>query len=64
MSRFYAFCAVCAVIIASVFITACGSSWEFHGNKVNIIRVDKDTVAPAGSYIMMPCDSDSTFSHN
>lgn len=43
---------VCAVM-ACVFFS-CGSSWTIEGNNMTIIKVDRDTIAPAGSYLMLP----------
>lgn len=42
-----------AVVIAVTF-SSCGSSWNIEGNNMTIIKCDNDTIAPAGSYIMMP----------
>lgn len=38
----------------AVFVCSCGSSWTIEGNNMTIIKCDTDTIAPAGSYIMLP----------
>ena len=43
---------VCAVMAFVVF--SCGSSWNIEGNNMTIIKCETDTVAPAGSYLMLP----------
>lgn len=42
-------CAVMCVILSS-----CGSSLNIEGNNMTIIKCETDTVAPAGSYLMLP----------
>lgn len=44
-----------AVIAAAV--SSCGSTWSIEGNNMTIIKCDTDTIAPAGSFIMLPEDS-------
>ena len=43
----------CCVVL-SVICSSCGSSWSIEGNYMTIIKCEADTVAPAGSYIMLP----------
>lgn len=38
----------------SVLLCSCGSSWTIEGNNMTIIKCDVDTIAPAGSFIMLP----------
>lgn len=54
MKKFYALCVVIAALIAGVVVTSCGSQWEITGNNMTIIKVQNDTIAPAGSFIMLP----------
>lgn len=42
-----------AAVIA-VAVSSCGSSWTIEGNNMTIIKCDTDTIAPAGSFIMLP----------
>lgn len=41
----------------AVCVCSCGSSWNIEGNNMTIIKCDTDTIAPAGSYIMLPDSS-------
>lgn len=41
----------------SVLLCSCGSTWSIEGNNMTIIKCDTDTIAPAGSFIMLPEDS-------
>ena len=59
MKKFYVVVFSVAVLIASV-VVACGSSWEISGNNMTIIKVDNDTIAPAGSFIMLPDSAHSS----
>ena len=45
------FCAVLACLFACC---SCGSSWNIEGNNMTIVKCETDTVAPAGSYLMLP----------
>lgn len=36
------------------FMSSCGSTWTIEGNNMTIIKCDNDTIAPAGSFIMLP----------
>ena len=40
-------------VSVSVFV-ACGSTWNIEGNNMTIVKVDRDTVAPAGTFIIYP----------
>lgn len=42
-----------AFSLASV-LSSCGSSWKIEGNNMTIIKCEADTIAPAGSYLMLP----------
>lgn len=33
---------------------SCGSTWNIEGNNMTITKCDVDTIAPAGSYLMIP----------
>ena len=57
MKKFYVLCVVLAVVISGMVFTACGSSWEISGNNMTIIKAQTDTIAPAGSFIMLPDSS-------
>lgn len=46
------FCTVLAV--SSAFMCSCGSTWTITGNEMTIVKCDTDTIAPAGSFIMIP----------
>lgn len=37
-----------------VLVTSCGSTWNIEGNNMYIQKVDRDTVAPAGTFIVYP----------
>ena len=52
MKRFI-FVAFTATVLVYM-MTACGSSWTIEGNNMTIIKCDNDTIAPAGSFIMLP----------
>lgn len=52
MKRFI-FVAFTATVLVHM-MTACGSSWTIEGNNMTIIKCDNDTIAPAGSFIMLP----------
>lgn len=41
-----------AALVTTVVVSSCGSNWTIEGNNLIIHRVDCDTIAPAGSYIM------------
>lgn len=43
----------CCVVL-SVICSSCGSSWNIEGNNMTIVKCNTDTVAPAGSYLMLP----------
>lgn len=43
------FCCVVMCVISS-----CGSSWNIEGNNMTIFKCDVDTIAPAGSYLILP----------
>ncbi len=43
------FCAVLGFIFCS-----CGSTWNIEGNNMTIVKCESDTIAPAGSYLMLP----------
>lgn len=45
---------VVAVLLCSYLLPSCGSSWNIEGNNMTIIKCDTDTIAPAGSFIMLP----------
>ena len=62
MKKFYFLCVVIAAVIAGVVVTSCGSQWEISGNNMTIIKVQNDTIAPAGSFIMFPDSSISSHS--
>ena len=45
------------VLLAAAAVVAfcsCGSSWNIEGNNMTIIKCDTDTIAPAGSFLMLP----------
>lgn len=43
------------VLFVSVTVFfACGSTWNIEGNNMTIVKVDRDTVAPAGTFIIYP----------
>lgn len=54
MKNFYVFCVVIAAVIVGIVVSSCGSQWEISGNNMTIIKVQNDTIAPAGSFIMLP----------
>lgn len=60
MKKFYVVVFSVAVLITSVVFVACGSSWEISGNNMTIIKVDNDTIAPAGSFIVLPDSAHSS----
>ena len=60
MKKFFVVCVVFAAVISGIVFVSCGSSWEISGNNMTIIKVENDTIAPAGSFIMLP---DSSRSH-
>ena len=62
MKKFYFLCVVFAFVIAGVVVTSCGSQWEISGNNMTIIKVQNDTIAPAGSFIMLPDSAVSSHS--
>lgn len=39
---------------AAVMMSACGSHWSFSGNNVTVVAVDNDTIAPRGSFLLLP----------
>ena len=55
MKKKFLFCCVglLAFSLLSV-LSSCGSSWKIEGNNMTIIKCDVDTIAPAGSYLMLP----------
>ena len=57
MKKFYAICVVTAAVISVTVFASCGSSWEISGNNMTIIKAQTDTIAPAGSFIMLPDSS-------
>ena len=40
-----------------VLVTSCGSTWNIEGNNMFIQKVDRDTIAPAGTFIFYPDSS-------
>lgn len=54
MKKLIKFCLVMAVVGCVVTLYSCGSSWNIEGNNMVIYRVSQDTIAPAGSFIMLP----------
>lgn len=46
------FCTVLAA--ATACMCSCGSTWTITGNEMTIVKCETDTIAPAGSYIMIP----------
>lgn len=53
-SKFFFCCVLVAALVTAVVVSSCGSNWTIEGNNLVIHRVDCDTIAPAGSYIMYP----------
>lgn len=51
MKKFYLFTLLVAVAI-SVVVISCGSRWSIQGNNMYINKLDKDTIVPAGSYVI------------
>lgn len=39
---------------AAIMMSACGSHWSFSGNNVTVVAVDNDTIAPRGSFLLLP----------
>lgn len=54
-------CVLIAVVIFGVVLVSCGSQWEISGNNMTVIKVQNDTIAPAGSFIMLPDSALSRF---
>lgn len=54
MKKVFKFCVVMAVVLCGISLHSCGSSWNIEGNNMVIYRATSDTIAPAGSYIMLP----------
>lgn len=56
LSKFFYILLILIVLTASVAVMfpACGSHWSFSGNRVTVVAVDNDTVAPKGSFILLP----------
>lgn len=52
MKRFIYVAFTATILVCSM--SACGSSWTIEGNNMTIIKCDNDTIAPAGSFIMLP----------
>lgn len=52
MKRFIFVVFTAIVLVCSM--TSCGSSWTIEGNNMMIIKCNNDTIAPAGSFIMLP----------
>ena len=50
-------CLFGAAAVIAVAVSSCGSTWSIEGNNMTIIKCDTDTIAPAGSFIMLPEDS-------
>lgn len=44
----------CVVLVCLFVFSSCGSSWNIEGNNMTIVKCQTDTVAPAGSYLMLP----------
>lgn len=53
-SKFFFVCVLVVTLVTTVVVSSCGSNWTIEGNNLIIHRVDCDTIAPAGSYIMFP----------
>ena len=45
------------LIFSFVLFCSCGSTWNIEGNNMYIQKVDRDTVAPAGTFIVFPDSS-------
>ena len=56
MSRFFLLSLFVAFIVATIVIS-CGSNWTISGNNLIITPLEKDSVMPAGSYVITPVDS-------
>ena len=41
-------------VVMTVVLFSCGSTWNIEGNNMYIQKVDRDTVAPAGTFIVYP----------
>lgn len=54
MKKVFQFCVAFVVVGCIVGVSSCGSSWNIEGNNMVIYKVSQDTIAPAGSYIMIP----------
>lgn len=55
MNKKFLFCCVGLLALSLVSVlSSCGSSWKIEGNNMTIIKCDVDTIAPAGSYLMLP----------
>lgn len=55
MKKKFLFCSVGLLALSLVSVlSSCGSSWKIEGNNMTIIKCDVDTIAPAGSYLMLP----------
>lgn len=54
MKKLINFCVVLVFFGCLFGMYSCGSSWNIEGNNMFIYRVSQDTIAPAGSYIMIP----------
>lgn len=54
MKKVFKFCLALAVVGCVVSVCSCGSSWNIEGNNMVIYKVHTDTIAPAGSYILVP----------
>lgn len=52
--KFFCVCMLGAALVTTVVVSSCGSNWTIEGNNLVIHRVDCDTIAPAGSYIVYP----------
>ena len=52
MKRFIFVVFTATVLVCSM--ASCGSSWTIEGNNMTIIKCENDTLAPAGSFIMLP----------
>ena len=55
---FLFFLGIVFVTFSSLFLlTSCGSTWNIEGNNMYIHKVHRDTVAPAGTFILYPDSS-------
>ena len=57
MKKYFPLLVLLAGIICGIVFSSCGSSWEISANNMTIIKVENDTIAPAGSLIILPDSS-------